>query len=160
VDPITLRPATINDAETVFKWRNDPFIVVRGSSQREVTWDEHIEWFGKVVIGNLCRMSIVLKDGDPIGQVRFDRVSRDICVISAYLLEAFTGKGYGMLAIRAGCREVLGLWDVSRVVACVRQDNKAARSAFVKAGFVDDKMNGCCPAAHFTLSLARADLFG
>ena len=154
---IRLRPAVLEDAELVFRWRNDPFILARGSSQRPVSWDEHRRWFEETVAGRQRQLFLALLDGRPAGQVRFDRSGADACVISVYLLEEFTGKGHGLEVIRRGCQEVFRLWGVRTVIACVRGDNARGRSAFLKVGFVEQPRSGLCPADHVALTLARPD---
>jgi RimJ/RimL family protein N-acetyltransferase len=139
----------------VFRWRNDPFIVARGSLLREVGWEEHKVWFEQVVAGDRRRMFIVHDQGNPIGQLRFDRTDQRECVISVYLLEAFTGRGWGVQAIRLGCAAIFEAWDVDRVVACVRLENRVVRSAFLKAGFLQTDLAGSCPGNHHSLALSR-----
>ncbi len=151
---ISLRPATTADAELVFGWRNDPFILVHGSSRREVGWEEHKKWFADTISSGTRQMFIV-QDGDRlIGQVRFDRQEHD-CVVSVYLLRAFTGRGLGVRAISLGCAAIFEAWEVARIVACVRRDNPAGRSAFLKAGFREADASGMCPAEHYSMVLNR-----
>lgn len=153
---VTLRPATMEDAKMVFCWRNDPFIVSRGTSQRTVAWDEHLQWFYETVSGSERKMWIVLVNGEPAGQVRFDRVHQDRCTISAYLLREFTGHGWGVEAIRGGCDTLFSEWPGEEIVACVREDNASARVGFRKAGFVEMDAAGRCDARHFALVLKRS----
>ncbi len=153
---ITLRPATMNDADMVFRWRNDPFIIAHGSSHREVEWEEHRKWFAETISGQNRLMFIVLENGTPIGQIRFERENQQNCVISVYLLQEFTGRGFGIQAIRMGCAALFEAWDVDRVVACVRLDNPAGRAAFLKAGFDEAVASNICPAEHHSLTLSRA----
>ena len=152
---ISLRLATMEDARMVFFWRNDPFIVARGSSQKTVTWEEHLLWFRSTVNGSGRKMFIVLAKGNPVGQVRFDRVNHETCAISAYLIREFTGRGLGVEAIRKGCDALFSEWSVSTIVACVREDNVSARAGFLKAGFMEAAEVGLCSAYHFTLLLRR-----
>ncbi|MBZ5647599.1 MAG: GNAT family N-acetyltransferase [Acidobacteriia bacterium] len=152
---VSLRPATLADADLVFGWRNDPFIVARGSSQKTVSRDEHANWFQATVTGSERRMFIVEVDQQPAGQVRFDRVDGESCVVSAYLLERYTGRGLGVEAIRDGCRRIFGKWDVQVVIACVRQDNPAGRAGFLKAGFQENSSPRHCPPQHVELTLTR-----
>ncbi len=152
---ISLRPATISDREMVFRWRNDPFVVAHGSFLRDVEWEEHKTWFEEVILGNSRRMFIVRDQGNPIGQIRFDRKNQQECVVSVYLLQAFTGRGWGVQAIRMGCAAIFEAWDVDRVIACVRLDNQAGRSAFLKAGFQETEVAGLCPVGHYSLALSR-----
>ncbi len=145
---LRLRPAVPEDAATVFRWRNDPFIVARGSSQRAVTWEEHAKWFGATFRENTRKMFIILLDEEPAGQVRFDRQGEAEAVVSIYLLARFTGKGYGVEAVRLGCCEIIGIWAIKRILAFVRRDNSAAQKAFRKAGFIEILEDPSCPAGH------------
>jgi RimJ/RimL family protein N-acetyltransferase len=135
VETIRLRPATAADAKLIFEWRNDPVIVRLGSSQREVTWTEHEEWFSQSITSGKRRIFIVQNDGVPIGQVRFDLLESSECVISAYLLTEFTGRGWGVEAMRSGCEMIFEIWPIQSVSACVRAENKAVQSALAKVGF-------------------------
>lgn len=157
---ISLRPAAMNDRDMVFRWRNDPFVVAHGSFHRGVEWEEHQTWFEKTILGDRRRMFIVLDQGNPIGQIRFDLKDQMECVVSVYLLQAFTGRGWGVQAIRMGCAAIFDVWDVDRVIACVRLDNRAGRSAFLKSGFEETEAAGVCPAGHYSLSLSRKTVQG
>jgi RimJ/RimL family protein N-acetyltransferase len=145
----------MTDQDMVFRWRNDPFVVAQGSFHRGVGWEEHKAWFEKTILGNSRRMFIVLDREDPIGQIRFDRKDLRECVVSVYLLQAFTGRGLGVQAIRKGCAAIFEVWDVDRVMACVRLDNQASRSAFLKSGFQEIEATGLCPVGHYSLTLSR-----
>ncbi|MCL4818317.1 MAG: GNAT family N-acetyltransferase [Vicinamibacteria bacterium] len=152
---VALRRARVEDAALVFRWRNDPFILARSSSQRPVGWDEHVAWIGRT-LGNPARLVLIAEvDGVPAGQVRFELLKAGEAVVSAYLVEAFTGRGLGVEAIRAGVVEAARRWGPLTVVAWVRSDNPAGRKAFERAGF------GPCerpdtPAQHECLALAAA----
>jgi len=151
---ITLRPATLEDREMVFRWRNDPFIVAHGSGHRAVEWGDHEKWFAETVRGEHRRMFIILQQDKPIGQIRFDR-NRSDCVISVYLMSAFTGRGWGTQAIRTGCEMIFQTWDVDRLIACVRLDNPIGRAAFLKAAFQESEAITSCPPEHYSLVLTR-----
>lgn len=132
----------------LFGWRNDPDIVRRGSLQKTVTPEEHAEWFiSSLAAPHERRLFVVEHSSREIGLVRFDRMETGEALIGVYLAGAHTGKGLGVAAIRAGCRDIGQCWDVTRVYACVRDDNPAAKKAFEKAGFAkaDDAP---CPAGH------------
>lgn len=153
-DAITLRPATSADREMVFRWRNDPSVIVRGSWNRGVEWEEHEKWFAETVLGDRRRLFIILRGENAIGQIRFDRQEPD-CVISVYLLPSFTGRGWGSKAIQVGSQIIFETWKVDRLIACVRCDNPIGRAAFLKASFREAGA-GLCPPEHYSLVLARA----
>jgi dTDP-4-amino-4,6-dideoxygalactose transaminase/RimJ/RimL family protein N-acetyltransferase len=133
---VRLRPCAHADTELLFGWRNDPFIVARGSLNRTVTWEEHRRWVAESLRApEQRRLFIIENEGEPIGQVRFDRESDRSCAISVYLLERFTHRGLGTAAIAAGCRAIFRDWPVDEILARVRHDNPAGRASFTKTGF-------------------------
>lgn len=132
---LSLRQALVSDAETVFKWRNDPSIVSKGFLQRTVSWDEHVAWFDEVIRSDTRLMYIIELKECPVGQVRFDRESGTAAEISIYVAPSLEGQGFGVAGMLKGCCEVFSHWDIDHIVARVRQDNEVAKRAFVKAGF-------------------------
>ena len=147
---LRLRPATPDDVERVFAWRNDPYIVSRSSSRQTVTRDEHCRWFSRAIADPGTLFYIIESHGFPAGQARFERrAGGNEAVISVYLLPPHVGKGLGRAAIDAACREAFLRWKVGRIVAHVREDNSAARRAFAASGFVPGS-DAMAPAGHAT----------
>ncbi len=153
---VALRRATPEDARLLFEWRNDPFIVARSSSQRTVTWEEHQAWLERT-LSRSDRLVLVITEGQrELGQVRFEREGNQ-AVISVFLLQAHTGAGRGVEAIRLGCQQALHLWpDVETLVAHVRMDNLPGRKAFLRAGFSESTPTEATPREHFCLTLTRS----
>lgn len=152
--PITLRPARADDAERLFRWRNDPLIVALSSSQSTVQWPEHVEWFANALRSPERRIFIIEDEAEAIGQARFDRRDRQSCLISVYLIGPHVGRKLGPLAIRESCRLIFSTWDTTCVLACVREENTRAQLAFERAGFVPT-VNSGCPTLHVGMALER-----
>ncbi len=153
---IQLRAAVEADAEMIYKWRNDPFIISKGTVERVIPWEEHQAWFQETVQGTDRQLYIVLGDEVPIGQVRFDRVEPNRAEISIYLLREHTGRGLGIVALQKACHEIIALWNVNWVTAFVRSDNIPSISAFPKAGFVlFKKRDECSRKNHVEFRFAR-----
>lgn len=133
---LALRPLSPKDESLVFSWRNEPFIVKRSSSQRQVSWAEHRRWFKTMLSSNRHLVLIATIGGAPVGQVRFDRARGGACVISVYLIESCTGRRIGVRAIAMGCEMIRGQWPVREIRAYVRGENTAGQSAFLRAGFL------------------------
>ena len=69
---ITLRPATIEDADMLLDWRNDPETRKSSHSTLEVSKEEHVAWLSKT-LGNANRKLLVAENnGAPVGTVRAD----------------------------------------------------------------------------------------
>lgn len=144
---IHLKPVVDDDARQIFEWRNDPFVIEKSTLKKAVTWNEHQAWFAAALKDGTKKIYLVFNGEEKIGSVRFDRIDTNDCVISAYVLRQFTGKGWGVAAIREACRMIAKEWPVKSVLAFVLEDNTAGLSGFLKAGFVfvDDRN---CPQAH------------
>lgn|ERR1035437_1140742 len=139
-DMLNIREFEINDAPTVFNWRNEPYIVNLGSLKKGVTWDEHLNWFKNTLKGTDRRAFILQINNTPAGQVRFDRETQDSCFISVYLIEEFSGKGYGIEFIKLGSKKIFSEWkNIKNIYALVKMDNTVGQKAFIKADFIEDK---------------------
>jgi len=134
---VSLRGAGPEDVETLFRWRNLPEVVAVGGTNRPVAWEEHRQWFHEFLSGRGYALRIILLDGEPIGQVRFDRRDHEVLSVSIYLIPGRTGRGYGVTALELACREAFGDLAIERIEACILPHNSRSVSAFRKAGFVN-----------------------
>ncbi|MBW6487332.1 MAG: hypothetical protein K0B01_14400 [Syntrophobacterales bacterium] len=71
-ETITLRPATIQDADMLLDWRNDPETRKASHSTSEVVTEEHIAWLTKTLGNANRRLLVAEEDGAPVGTVRAD----------------------------------------------------------------------------------------
>lgn len=132
---LTLRTASIEDAEMLREWRNDREVRAASRNTAEVEPEEHMRWLGEALGDPDCDLLIVELDGEPIGQVRFDRRPRNEREISVSLREPSRRRGLGAEVIRAGVEWTRRSTDAGRIVAEVRADNEQSLRAFRKAGF-------------------------
>jgi perosamine synthetase len=152
---VTLRQAVLADAQTIFDWRNLPEIVSHGTSPRQIPWQEHRDWFQKMVASADQLMLIIGLGDKPIGQVRFDRTEQRCCRTSIYLVPPYIGRGLGVVALKRACWEVFATFGVDRIEALIRHDNPRSVSAFRKAGFVVQQPGPDLPPAHVFGRLER-----
>jgi len=136
---IKLRTVTLDDAQTIFQWRNEPYIVNLGSLRKTVIWEEHLSWMKDTVRGINRKAFIIEINNIPAGQIRFDLHSQNSCFVSVYLIKEFAGKGYGIEFIKLGCATIFLQWEQVKIIyALVRRDNEVGNKAFIKAGFLLD----------------------
>lgn len=149
---LKLKPVEAIDEQRLFEWRNLPEIIERGFRSRTVSKEEHANWFAEALKGELRRLWIIIWNGEPIGQLRFDLVDSDDAEISIYLVPTYMGRGIGVQAIREGCKMIRHQMPDIRIVARVAMENKESLSAFRKAGFseeVESKSNS--PGLHIMI---------
>src|SRR5262249_21705029 len=134
VTPTTrLRRATAADAELIYRWRNDPAIVVLGQSQRPVDFAEHRVWFAAALTNPNRLIMIVEADDEPVGQLRFDRICLEDAEVTIYLIGDRLGSGHGGRAMGLGEAEVLRRWpSLRRMQAAVLLSNDRSLNYFAK----------------------------
>lgn len=129
-----LRPATGDDARLLFEWANDPQTRAASFNSDPIAWDTHVDWLQRRLNDRDTRIWIGEVDGDPVGQVRFQRDGGE-WEISVVVAPDARGNGHAASLIAAGTRE-LG----EPIVARIKPANEASIRAFEKAGYrlVDD----------------------
>lgn len=146
---VRLRRASRDDADKVFGWRNDPWIVSLSKSGRGVTAAEHLRWYEGMLSDPDQLMLIVDVEVAParehieIGVVRIDRSTPDAGLITIYLLKPYIGRGYGVQALRQATAAAFGRWcELKTIHAEIRSDNTASVRAFNQAGFTSVTRTG------------------
>jgi len=69
---ITLRSATIQDAEIILEWRNDPKTRKSSHNISEIIKDEHSDWLTKTLTDTKRKLCIAERYGVSVGTVRAD----------------------------------------------------------------------------------------
>ena len=132
---IIVRPASFDDVDLLFHWRNLPEIIKLSSSRRSVSWPEHSSWLSSSLESNFIKIFIAQVNGVPIGQVRLE-FDNSIAWLSIYLLPAFCGMGYGTYLIKLITSQAQDYFPkITSVDAVIRQDNMRSISSFLRAGF-------------------------
>jgi RimJ/RimL family protein N-acetyltransferase len=131
---VNLRPARPDDAERLFAWRNDPTTRRFAFDPDELSWDAHVAWLGRRLTDPDTAILIAEDEGEPVGQIRFDR-SGDAAVIDVAVAPEARGRGLGTSLIRAGATSCP--LPVTTLRAQVVPANGASLTAFRRAGFRD-----------------------
>ena len=71
-ETITLRPATIEDADILLKWRNDPETRKASHNMAKVQSSDHVSWLSRTLKNPDRRLYVAEENGDPVGTVRAD----------------------------------------------------------------------------------------
>lgn len=123
-----------------------------GSSGRGVTWEEHCGWFDKVLSNTSnTTLLIVNLDAIPVGQIRFELIEQHTYLVSIYLLEEYTHKGIGSVALQKGLKWMRDKDASCTFVAFIKIDNNISRAVFLKTGFVELKNYTNIPPGHIAM---------
>ena len=158
-DAISLKPVNLSDKKMLFEWRNTPFLIKLGSSGKAVTWKEHCRWFNNILEKKSTILFIIKMGATPVGQVRFDPWAECTYLVSIYLLEEYTGKGIGAVALQKGIELMTQEKTDRKFIAFIKMANRASQAVFSKTGFIEFKHFGNIPQGHIAMVYNREEAF-
>ncbi len=134
---VELRTATLNDAKTLYDWRNDPLTRKNSLNQQEIPFESHQRWLSDVLLDKDRHLLIALdSSGVAVGTGRADFDGK-FYELSWSIAPNKRGQGLGQKLVRA-------LTDQFQPAqASIRQDNissiKIAEAiGFTKVAVTDD----------------------
>jgi RimJ/RimL family protein N-acetyltransferase len=126
-----LRPATIDDAERLFAWRNDPETRAASHQTGELRFHEHIAWLTRT-LASQRRIYIAEIEGQAVGTVRAD--PGEVTELSWTVAPEHRGRGVGTQMVRLAVAMTEG-----PVRAEIKRDNVASQRIAVAAGLAFDR---------------------
>jgi len=134
----SLRPAEERDCELLWRWRNEENTRKWSFNTDYVHYEEHKNWFlGKLNSTNSELLIVSAKGKRRIGQVRFDISPDGSAEVDISISIRERNKGYGSAALRLACQYAWGKFNIAKVIAHIKQENKASIDAFATAGFIN-----------------------
>jgi UDP-2,4-diacetamido-2,4,6-trideoxy-beta-L-altropyranose hydrolase len=133
---IELRQATINDLDILYFWRNHPSIRSVSANSETISFEEHAEWFKKVIAAPDRHILIAYQNnGNLVGMIRFDEYGSK-AEISIYIAPELVSQGLGSRILRAGERWIFqNCKGITVFCAKVIGENKASHRLFQKLGY-------------------------
>lgn len=162
-DPsLRMRRATVEDAVSLWSWRNAPEVRASALHPEEIHWTDHQAWLGRVLADDTRDLLIAERcDGwggwQPVGVVRYD-VSHDQAEVSIYLCPGLAGQGWGRRVLREGEHWLrMARPALRQLTAVVRQDNPASRRLFIGAAYQPVATTTADELWHFAKNLSAGD---
>lgn len=151
--PFGLRRACEMDCRLIWEWANEPGARMASFSSEPIPWEDHRRWFAARVNAPECFFYIASdREGNPLGQIRFDLSSNE-GVVSVSLAPAARGKGRGAALIARGAEQFFNESHAAVVHAYIKPENLPSCRAFESADFAaagTAVMRGH-PALHYLL---------
>ena len=106
-ETVRLRPATLEDAQRLFAWRNDPLTRAQSLQQQPVVWEDHLQWL-QASLQNPARQLFIAESAGLTGQeqpltlgtVRADK-TEETYELSWTVAPEERGKGWGRKMVAA-----------------------------------------------------------
>lgn len=134
---LTLRAVHEEDCKLLWEWANDPEVRVLAFNSSPVLWEAHRQWFDDKLHDPDCLIFIGLDDKCvPVGQIRFDGLSKEEAEIDVSIDRNRRAMGYGTVLINVAVEEVFGHTQIQRVHAFIKSHNHTSIKAFEMARFM------------------------
>lgn len=134
---ISVRTASILDAEDLRLWRNDESTRAASVSRSIVSWADHVRWFTEVLADDRRRVYISEEKGEKVGMCRFDLSDDDLAAeVSINLNPEFRGRGLARPVLKESIARFRS--DIVRPIsltATIRPSNGASIRLFGSVGF-------------------------
>ena len=156
---LTLRPATLDDAEVTWEWANDPVTRQASFDSSDIPWPDHRRWFEGSLSSSTRQLWLAQRDDlGPCGLLRLDALedAPGAAVVSINVAPHARGQGVGKQSLRALSRAAHQA-GFSQLIAWIRPDNGASVRAFQAVGYVaaGEGLQRGQPALRFTLAPAE-----
>ncbi len=134
----SFRSARNDDAELLWRWRNDPEVRSVSFNQDVIPLESHRNWLARRLDDTETTIWIAEdQSGQPVGQVRFELTAdNQTGVISVILDQAIRGRGLGKHLISQACWAFFNSSSAQQIMAQIKPGNIASERAFRHAGFV------------------------
>jgi RimJ/RimL family protein N-acetyltransferase len=102
-----LRPATTDDAQLLFDWRNDPVTRAASHNVGELKYSDHVAWLRRSLSMPNRSILIALVNDIPVGTVRLDR-SDETTELSWTVAPEHRNRGYGRTMVGLAMNDISG----------------------------------------------------
>lgn len=127
-----LRAANERDKKKLFDWANETQTRANSFHQEKISWEDHTEWYDRVMQAEDVLLYIAMDFMKPVGQVRLN-IEGGVGRISYSVDEECRGDHLGQKMLALLEKEASG--KVTRLIAEVKPDNMASRRIFEKLGY-------------------------
>lgn len=130
-----LRDAKIDDLQITYLWANHPHTREFAFNKDLISFETHSKWFQRKLHNGDCIYKIFIRDGEPIGSIRFD-IKDGEGLISYLISPELTGKGFGKKILEYGILSItLERPQIKTLKGLVQKENIASIRIFKKLGF-------------------------
>jgi UDP-2,4-diacetamido-2,4,6-trideoxy-beta-L-altropyranose hydrolase len=139
---LRVRPATVNDADNMYAWRNHPVTREMSRNKAEIERADHAGWLGRTLASDSVRLLVGYVGAIDVGVIRFDFSGSEHAEVSLYLDPALHGLSLGGFLLAAGEEWISTAGGANlEITATVLAENAASRRMFESSGygFLGDK---------------------
>lgn len=136
-----IRKANQSDCKAIFDWRNDPHSREMSFDNREISYNDHVNWFEQSINNPLRELYIGQLEQEKIGVCRFDYNEETLSAeVSVNMNPRMRNKGLGKDFLVAA----ISLYESAKetvLSARIKTENEASKRMFTHAGFTVAREN-------------------
>jgi UDP-2,4-diacetamido-2,4,6-trideoxy-beta-L-altropyranose hydrolase len=133
---LVLRAASMDDAQLLFDWANDPVARKNSFNPEPISWEEHLSWVQLKIDSAESLLLLAELDGEPCGYVRYDRAQDGSMLLSFLVSPDFRGLGLASRIIQQSLNRAGSEFGDVVIKAYSFVENFRAHKAMLDAGFV------------------------
>lgn len=128
------RTSTIEDSDILFRWKNDKETRVNSACTKEVTLEEHTDWYQKILADTKKTIYILQAGEELLGQGRLEE-KQNIGIISYSVNSFYRNSGYGTILLER-LEEKAKTGAIEYLEGTVRITNIGSQRCFEKCNYV------------------------
>lgn len=133
---IFLREATTEDLELLYEWANDARVRANSFQTKEISYQEHTEWFGRMLKDETIKQYVLMDRDRAVGQVRIELQGEE-ATIGYSVSAANRGRGYGRMLLSLLEEKIQAeLPQIHTFVAKVKPENHTSKKLFESEDYV------------------------
>jgi predicted dehydrogenase/RimJ/RimL family protein N-acetyltransferase len=132
---VSLRSASVEDAERLLLWRNDPETRRWSRDSREIEPREHASWLRRMLADPSMQMWVAEAQGSPVAHIRIGPRIDGAAEVHIVLAPQARGHGLGTAVLVQAAGRALADPGVDLLHAHVKPEHEASLQAFARAGF-------------------------
>ena len=137
---LSIRRVTIDDAETLLQWRNDPLTRENSRNHSEVAMGDHMAWVKGSVDSSKRLLLVAADNGGDVGTVRWDLITPGVWEVSVTVAPERRGHGAARALLSAGERFLReAVHRLVAVEATVHEANAPSHRLFTSLGYILDQ---------------------
>lgn len=142
---VLIRPLVVEDANTSWKWRNDPEVWAQtgNSPDKPITLGIEIEWIKKVIKDETTKRFAITVDDQYVGNVQLTDVTDSKAQFHIFIGEkSFWGRGIAKQATYQILNYAKEILKLTEVYLYVKKSNVFAIKVYKKNSFIIDEEDG------------------
>lgn len=134
---LSLIPVTMSDIKLIFNWSNEVEVRKNSFNTKPILWDEHKNWFLKVITNNNIFFYIMTdKFDNKIGQIRISFNENNEGTISFSIDKKHRSKGFGKAILSLAEEKIKERFSKYNLIAFVKSNNIASQKSFIANNYI------------------------